>query len=329
MAHEIIALLAQYGLILVFLNVLVEQAGAPVPAVPTLVVAGALAANGQLPLVGVLGVALLACLISDLAWYWAGRRFGSGVMRTICRVSLSPDSCVKQSELHFQRWRGQVLLVAKFVPGLSTVAPPLVGALGLRPAAFLWLDGLGSLLWLGVAVGLGYVLAPEIDKVLAALGNAGTIALELVGSLLALYILAKWWQRRRLLVSLRMARITVDELAQAIEKEPLPVLVDVRSQAARMVDTRIIPGALLSDLGSIDLTLQGVPLEAELIIYCNCPNEASAAMAAKRLMEQGYRRVRPLLGGLDAWEAAGYTIHRLAPVDTDTLGGNLPTQNAA
>ncbi|MFC4765204.1 DedA family protein/thiosulfate sulfurtransferase GlpE [Dyella koreensis] len=329
MAHEIIALLAQYGLILVFLNVLVEQAGAPVPAVPTLVVAGALAANGQLPLVGVLGVALLACLISDLAWYWAGRRFGSGVMRTICRVSLSPDSCVKQSELRFQRWRGQVLLVAKFVPGLSTVAPPLVGALGLRTAAFLWLDGLGSLLWLGVAVGLGYVLAPEIDKVLVALGNAGTIALELVGSLLALYILAKWWQRRRLLVSLRMARITVDELAQAIEKEPLPVLVDVRSQAARVVDTRIIPGALLSDLGSIDLTLQGVPLDAELIIYCNCPNEASAAMAAKRLMEQGYRRVRPLLGGLDAWEAAGYTIHRLAPVDTDTLGGNLPTQNAA
>ncbi|WP_266168416.1 DedA family protein/thiosulfate sulfurtransferase GlpE [Dyella subtropica] len=329
MAHEIIALLAQYGLILVFLNVLVEQAGAPVPAVPTLVVAGALTSNGQLPLAGVLGVALLACLISDLAWYWAGRRFGSGVMRTICRVSLSPDSCVKQSELRFQRWRGQVLLVAKFVPGLSTVAPPLVGALGLRPMAFVVLDGLGSLLWLGVAVGLGYALAPEIDKVLDALGNAGTIALELVGSLLALYILAKWWQRHRLLVSLRMARITVDELAQAIEEEPLPVVIDVRSQAARLVDTRIIPGALLADISGIDRTVHDIPLDAELIIYCNCPNEASAAVAAKSLMQQGYRRVRPLLGGLDAWEAAGYTIHRLSSDQADALAESLPTQNAA
>jgi len=329
MAHEIIALLAQYGLILVFLNVLVEQAGVPVPAVPTLVVAGALSANGQLPLFGVLGVALVACLLSDLAWYWAGRRFGSGVMRTICRVSLSPDSCVKQSELRFQRWRGQVLLVAKFVPGLSTVAPPLVGSLGLRPAAFLLLDGLGSLLWLGVAVALGFVLAPEIDKVLVAIGNAGTIALEVVGSLLALYILAKWWQRHRLLMSLRMARITVDELKQAIEQEPLPIVVDVRSPAARIVDTRVIPGALLADLSGIDRVLHEVPLDAELIIYCNCPNEASAAVAAKNLKERGYRRVRPLLGGLDAWEAAGYTIHRLPAPEDDSFGGSMPTQHAA
>ena len=162
MAHDIILLMAQYGLLLVFLNVLVEQVGVPVPAVPTLMVAGALAANGKLPLVGVVAVALCACLLGDLLWYWAGRRFGGGVMRTICRISLSPDSCVKQSELRFQRWRGQVLLVAKFVPGLSTVAPPLVGAMGLRLPAFLWLDGLGSLLWVALAVALGQVFASQM-----------------------------------------------------------------------------------------------------------------------------------------------------------------------
>ena len=323
-------LLAEYGLLVVFLNVLVEQAGAPVPAVPTLVVAGALAANGRLPLVGLLAAALLACLLSDLAWYWAGRRFGAGVMRTICRVSLSPDSCVKQSELRFQRWRGRILLVAKFVPGLSTVAPPLVGALGLRPAAFLLLDGLGSLLWLGLAVGLGYLLAPQIDQVLAALSHAGTIALELAGVLLALYIALKWWQRHRLVVSLRMARIRVEDLQRAIEQAPpLPVVIDVRSQAARVVDSRIIPGALLADVSGIDRAVHEIPLDAELVIYCTCPNEASAAMAAKTLMEQGYRRVRPLLGGLDAWEQAGYPVHRLTPVGADALAGPLPTQHAA
>src|SRR5690348_7110658 len=311
MAHEIIALIAQYGLLLVFLNVLVEQAGVPVPAVPTLVVAGALAATDRLPVSGVVLAAVLACLVGDLAWYAAGRRFGSGVMRTICRISLSPDSCVKQSELRFQRWRGRVLLIAKFVPGLSTVAPPLVGAMGLRLPTFLLLDGLGSLLWAGLAVGLGYAFAAQIDVVLATLASAGTFAFELLLVLLALYIAVKWWQRRRLLLALRMARITVDELNQAIAGGRSPIVVDVRSQPARLLDSRVIPGALLADLDSVGRTLQDIPPDRELVIYCSCPNEVSAAKAAKLLMALGYRRVRPLLGGLDAWDSAGYAIERV------------------
>jgi len=317
MAHQIIALIAQYGLLLVFLNVLVEQAGVPVPALPTMIVAGALAANGKLALAGVVLAAVLACLLSDLLWYWAGRHFGAGVMRTICRISLSPDSCVKQSELRFQRWRGRILLIAKFVPGLSTVAPPLVGAMGLRISSFVLLDGLGSLLWAGLAVGLGYAFAAQIDVLLAALASAGTVAFELVLVLLALYIVAKWWQRRRLLVALRMARITVDELNQSIAEGQTPVVVDVRSQAARLLDTRVIPGALLADLDGVNQVLHDISPDRELVIYCSCPNEVSAAKAAKLLMAIGYRNVRPLLGGLDAWDAAGYTIDRLPAEPAD------------
>ncbi|OOG64060.1 sulfurtransferase [Rhodanobacter sp. B04] len=319
MAHHIIALIAQYGLLLVFFNVLVEQAGVPVPAVPTMVVAGALSASGKLPLAGIMSAVVLACLLSDLVWYWAGRRFGAGVMRTICRISLSPDSCVKQSELRFQRWRGRILLIAKFVPGLSTVAPPLVGAMGLRAGTFILLDGLGSLLWAGMAVGLGHAFAAQIDDLLADLASAGTVALELLLGLLVLYIAAKWWQRRRLLVALRMARITVDELSESIADGQNPVVVDVRSQAARLLDTRIIPGALLADLDGVDQALQDISRDRELVIYCSCPNEVSAAKAAKLLMAIGYRNVRPLLGGLDAWDAAGYAIERL-PSDTAANG---------
>ena len=129
MAHEIIALMAQYGVLLVFLNVLVTQLGAPLPAVPTLVVAGSLAAaGGPLALAGTMAAVVAGCLLGDSFWYVAGRRYGAGVMRLLCRMSLSPDSCVQRSELRFQRWRGQVLLVAKFVPGLSTVGSSLVGA---------------------------------------------------------------------------------------------------------------------------------------------------------------------------------------------------------
>ncbi|RDS79543.1 sulfurtransferase [Dyella monticola] len=312
MTHAIVALIAEYGLLLVFINVLVEQAGVPLPAVPTLVVAGALASVGKLPLAAVIAVALAACLISDFAWYWAGRQYGAVVMRTLCRISLSPDSCVKQSELRFQRWRGQILLIAKFVPGLSTIAPPLMGAMKLRPQVFVLLDGLGSLIWIGLVVGLGYAFSQQIDRVLFVLASAGTITVECLAALLIAYILVKWWQRKRLLLSLRLARITVDELHQLIEEGRAPILVDVRSQAARLVDGRIIPGALMADLRGIDQELNHVPIDQEVVIYCSCPNEVSAAKAAKGLLMQGYRKVRPLLGGLDAWADAGYAIDQVA-----------------
>jgi rhodanese-related sulfurtransferase len=199
------------------------------------------------------------------------------------------------------------------------VAPPLVGAMGLRLSSFILLDVLGSLLWAGVAVGLGYVFAAQIDDLLAAMASAGTVAFELMLAVLALYIAAKWWQRRRLLVALRMARITVDELNQSIADGQTPVVVDVRSQAARLLDTRIIPGALLADLDSVNQALHDIPSDRELVIYCSCPNEVSAAKAAKLLMAIGYRNVRPLLGGLDAWDAAGYTVDRL-PLDPIAAG---------
>ena len=311
MAHEIIALIAQYGVLLVFLNVLVTQLGAPVPAVPTLVVAGALAAGGQVPVVGVLLVTVVACLLSDTLWYAAGRRYGAGVMRLLCRISLSPDSCVQRSELQFQRWRGQVLLIAKFVPGLATVAPPLVGAMGLPLSRFAFFDGLGSLLWAAVAVGLGYAFAAQIDDLLAAIANAGTLALEVLLGLLALYVVARWWQRRHLLRTLRMARITVEELERALKSEPAPVVLDVRAQGSRLLDARVLPGALLLDDRGIDRSVHDIPFDRELVVYCNCPNEVSAARVAKILIAQGYRRVRPLLGGLEAWDAAGYPVDRL------------------
>ncbi|WP_114238802.1 VTT domain-containing protein [Dyella sp. C9] len=315
MSHHIIELIAQYGVLLVFLNVLVEQAGAPVPAVPTMLVAGALAAAGRLPLAVVVAVAVVACLVADFAWYAAGRYFGGGVMRTLCRISLSPDSCVKQSELRFQRWRGSILLLAKFVPGLSTVAPPLVGAMGLRAGPFALFDGLGSLLWVGVAVSLGYVFSSQIDHVLELLANAGSVALMLLGCLLAIYVIAKWWQRHRLIRTLRMARITVQELNDAMNQGRTLAIVDVRSDAVRTLDTRVIPGALLADVNSVDRITGEVPVDAEVVIYCSCPNEYSAALVAKALMSLGYKRVRPLLGGLDAWDAAGFPLNRLPLVE--------------
>ncbi len=318
MAHEIIALITEYGVLLVFLNVLLTQLGAPLPAVPTLVVAGTLAAGGQVAPAAAIGAAVAGAVLGDLAWFSAGRRYGAGVMRLLCRISLSPDSCVARSELQFQRWRGRVLLVAKFVPGLSTVSSSLVGAMGLRLPVFVLFDGLGSLWWAALAVGLGYLFAAQVDGLLAAIASAGTVAIELLAGLLALYVLLRWWRRRRLLRSLRMARISVDELYRKIADGNAPVVVDVRPAQTRQLDTRVVPGALLVDDGSLEQVLRGVPLDRELVVYCNCPNEVSAARAAKLLMARGYRQVRPLQGGLEAWDAAGYGVQHLPPADAAT-----------
>ena len=312
MAHEIIALITRHGLLVVFLSVLVAKAGVPLPAVPTLVVAGALAASRQLPIDGILLVALAACLLDDLLWYSAGRRFGGSLLRRMCRISLSPDSCVRHATRHFERWQGKVLLISKFLPGVSTMAAPLLGAMGLPVLVFVLLDAMGSLLWAGTAVGLGYLFATQIDSVLLALVDAGKTAARLGLGLLALYVLAKWWWRRRLLLALRMPRITVDELMLSLAGKQPPLVIDVRSRTSRRLDPRIVSGALLVDLDGIERSLHGLALDSKVVTYCDCPNEATSALAAKTLMKLGYRSVRPLQGGLDAWVAAGYPVERLS-----------------
>ncbi len=304
MAHEIIALISHYGLLVVFLSVLVDQLGLPVPGLAVLVVAGALAVTGQMSLPAIFAVALVACLLADFAWYGAGRYLGARVLRMLCRISLSPDSCVNRSELSFERWRGKILLVAKFVPGLSMVAPPLAGAMGLRSRVFLLFDGLGSLLWVGVWVGLGYVFAAQIDQLLTSLTSAGKVAIDLVLGVLAVFIFIKWWHRRRLLIELRMPRITVAQLKQSM-------IVDVRSAVSRRLDPWIVDGALLADPAHIEQALAGTPLDRPLVIYCSCPNEATSARAAKRLIAHGYRDVQPLRGGLAEWKKAERPVERL------------------
>jgi len=306
-------LITQYGLALVFANVLLEQVGLPIPAVPTLVVAGALAAEGKLSAWAIFGLAFVACVIGDALWYLAGRRWGRRVMKLLCRVSLSPDSCVRQTEVRFDRWGGLTLVLSKFIPGLSAIAPPLAGAMRLAWPSFLLLNGLGVAIWAGLAIGAGMVFHAQISDLILRLEDLGILAIEIIGALLAGYIALKWWERRRFYKMLRIARIGVGELRALMEGEKRPVVVDVRSPGARDLDRRFIPGALAMDIAEVDGRLDELPADREIVFYCTCPNEASAAQVAKKLIGLGYTRVRPLHGGLDAWIAAGFDVeHRAA-----------------
>jgi len=304
-------LITEYGLALVFANVLLEQIGLPIPAVPALVVAGALAAEGELSPLAVFGVAFVACMIGDAVWYLAGRRYGRRVMKFLCRVSLSPDSCVRQTEFRFERWGKLTLVLSKFIPGLSTIAPPLAGAMRLGWPSFLLLNGLGVVIWAGAAIAAGMAFHTEINEFIVGLEGLGALAAEAIGVLLGGYIALKWWERRRFYKMLRIARIGVDELRALMDEGRHPVIVDVRSPISRGLDPRFIPGALAMDAAEVDRRLAELPADREIVFYCTCPNEASAAQVAKKLIGLGYTKVRPLHGGLDAWIAAGYEVeHR-------------------
>jgi membrane protein DedA with SNARE-associated domain/rhodanese-related sulfurtransferase len=319
MTHDLVSLLSQSGLAMVFANVLLEQIGFPVPALPTLVVAGALATEGKLSMPLLFAVALVACSLADSAWYIAGRRFGNRVMKMLCRISLTPDSCVSETQVRFERWGVTALVIAKFVPGLATIAPPLAGATRIGWPRFLFFSSLGAALWIGAGLGGGILLGPHMEWLLTRLDDAGSTAVVVVAALFAAYIAFKWWERHRFFAMLRMTRISVDELYRLIDAGAKPLIVDVRSQTARALEPRRIPGALHVPLHAVDHQVKDLPRDREIILYCTCPNEASAAQVAKILMNSGFTKVRPLHGGLEAWIAAGYEVETLPAADPTVM----------
>ena len=314
-----VGLITQYGLALVFANVLIQQLGLPIPALPMLIVAGALAADGKISALALFAVAFIACAISDATWYTVGRLFGRRVMKLLCRISLSPESCVRQSEYLFHRWGNLTFVLAKFVPGLLMISPAMAGTMRLSGWSFAFLDGLGAAIWAGVAIGSGMLFQHEISQLIGHLQELGGIAIAVIGVLLGGYVASRRWQRRRFYNRLRMARITVDELHRLIAEGQQPLIVDLRTSLVRDQDSRFIPNALVMDFAEVDQWLDQVPTGRELIFYCTCPNEAGAARVARKLMDLGYRHVRPLLGGLDAWIAAGCEVENRSVTSVGAL----------
>ena len=222
MEQLLVSLSNGWGVGFVVVNVLLDQIGLPVPAAPTLVVAGAIAADNRLFGLELFVGASLACLIPDFGWYLAGRVYGSRVMKMLCRISLNPDSCVSQTQLRFERWGPGAIIFAKFVPGLAIIAPPLAGATGMAWPRFLILSSLSAVLWVGLILAAGALLRPQIQLLMPHVQHVASVAGTLIAVVLAVYIAWKWWQRRRFFRALRMARISVAELYALIEAGAAP-----------------------------------------------------------------------------------------------------------
>lgn len=283
------------------LNTFLHELGVPIPMTPTALVAGARAASGVIDPIVLIVMIIIGMLIANSAWFAAGRRYGGAVLKLLCRVSLSPDTCVARTEGSFNRWGWSSLVIGRFVPGVTLVAPPLAGALGMSWTKFLILTTVGSALFGAVVVGAGMLLHEQIETVVRQLALLGWNALIVVVALVAIYVGWRWWKRRRALRELAMPRIDVDELrALMATGEPIE-LIDVRGRQTQQVDQRRIPGATVMHLDDIEAGRFAAPRDRQIVVYCACPNEASAAKAVSLLHARGYLRARPLLGGLDAW----------------------------
>lgn len=297
-------LIQQYGLLIVFANVFLEQIGLPVPAYPTLLVTGALLSQGNYSAGMLLLTAVMAALVADLFWYFSGRTYGRRVMTKLCRISLSPDSCVRQTESIYLRLGPPALLFCKFIPGFSSISSALAGTIGTKSITFIIFDSLGAALWAGSAIFLGSLFSSAIDELLNVLMQMGKWGSILIVLGLTAFIASKWWQRYRFMKSLRMAKISVAELDQMLKDGLTPAIIDVRP--IHLQADGIIPGAITMSADTVDTVLIDAPLDGEIILYCACPNEVTSAKVAKLLMNKGYRRVRPLTGGIDAWINAGH-----------------------
>ncbi len=269
MNEEAIQFLIQHGYALLFGWVLVEQIGLPIPAIPLLLAAGALAGSGKMNFTLAMALVIIAVLAADMFWYYLGRYRGSRILKLLCRISLEPDACVRRTEDVFVRHGALSLLIAKFVPGLNTAAPALAGIFRMPVLRFMVFDGLGAFFWVATFTGLGYLFSDQLEQIAAYLLRWGSsLVIVLVGSLAA-YVLWKYVQRKRFLHRLRIARISPKELMAKLGAGNEVMIVDLRQPLDVEAHPYVIPGALRMAVEELEKRHQEIPRDRDIVLYCS------------------------------------------------------------
>jgi membrane protein DedA with SNARE-associated domain/rhodanese-related sulfurtransferase len=307
----------------VFLTVLAEQIGLPIPAIPVLLAAGAVVGEGQAHFAVLTGLSVAACLLGDMLWFELGRHRGRQALSLLCLISLEPDACVRRTENFFIAHGIRALILAKFIPGLSTLAPALAGLFKISIGRFFLFNGAGALLWSLSFLLLGYVFSDQIQYVAERAMQFGTTAGTMLAVSLGGYLLYKYLYRQKLLRELRMARISPAELKQLMDNGHQSVVVDLRDILDHMADPYTIPGALRISPEELEQRHQEIPRDREVILFCACPNEATAAKMALMLKRRGISRVRPLSGGIDAWRELDYPLEKVVSKEVDVVAAEI------
>jgi membrane protein DedA with SNARE-associated domain/rhodanese-related sulfurtransferase len=298
---------------ILFLWVLVEQLGVPVPSIPLMLTAGTLSATHRVSAFSALLAVVSACLISDSAWYGLGRRYGARVVRVLCKLSLEASTCVSKTEGYFTRRGAETLLFAKFVPGLSTVSAPIAGQTGMPYGRFLLYDLSGTLLWSVSFVFAGRFFGDIAKRSQAFFGFLSHFAAAVFILMVVGFFLWRVIKQRRFLNHVRELRIEPAEVKEMIDQAILnaaehPYIVDLRHPLDYLPDPRVLPGAVRIGPSEIARLAARIPRDRDIILYCTCPSEETSAKVAMQLHRLGITRVRPLRGGFDGWKQAGYPL---------------------
>ena len=306
-------ILLTYGYLLLFSWILIEQFGIPLPATPILLASGALSAEGQLSFSLAMLAGVAAAVGADTAWFLIGRKYGHHVLRLLCKLSLEPTVCVRRTQNSFGRRRAITIMIAKFVPGLATLAPPVAGQNGMAFGSFLLFDAIGAAAWLGALLAAGRFFGDLLRHDPGLLNWVGRFsgALLILGTL-GLFV-ARLVRRRIILKKLAAARLEPEELKNWIDSNEPVYVVDLRDPKELLAEPFTLPGALHFAPDDLAARHLEIPRDRDVVLYCSCPSEATAAKTALTLFRLGIERVRPLRGGYDEWKRLGFPLDSVAP----------------
>jgi membrane protein DedA with SNARE-associated domain/rhodanese-related sulfurtransferase len=295
-----------------FLAALLERIGLPLLVTPIVVAAGAVAGLGDMSLAAIVAITVVASELGDWLWYELGRSRGTSVLRILCKISLEPDSCVRKAEDAFGRHTLGALVSSKFVFGVGRLAAPVAGLSGMSRRRFLVLNAIGSFLWAACFALVGYIPARKLPIDILLEEVLGWLLLAVVGAVV-IHVIWKYVQRERFIRSLRVSRITVDEVKAALDRGERPFIVDLRHMLEFVVDPRTVPTAVRISPDELPSRNAEIPRDRDIVLYCTCPSEATSAKVAMDLKKIGIIKVRPLQGGLKAWQDQGYPLDNFFP----------------
>lgn len=308
-----LSIFVKYAYLILFLWVLVEQLGIPIPSIPLLLTVGTLSATHKTSASVALVCVLAACMLSDSMWYLLGRRYGNRVLKLLCRFSLEASTCVSKTENYFVRRGPVTLLFAKFVPGLSTVAAPIAGQTGMPFDRFIMWDLAGSIVWAETYILAGRFFGDIAQKSAVFFHLLGHFAGAVFILMVIGFLVYRLVKQRRFIASVKKMRLEPEELMAMIDEashagQVAPFIVDLRHPLDYLPDPRVLPGAVRVGPAELALHSDRIPRDRDVILYCTCPSEETSAKVAMQLHKMGINRVRPLRGGFDGWKLAGFPL---------------------
>ncbi len=298
--------LTEYGYLLLFALIFLDQLGFPLPSIPIVLAAGALAGAGEMNFTLVVLITVLASVPADFAWYYLGRIRGGKVLNLLCTISLEPDYCVHRTEASFERFGAYSLALAKFVPGLTTIAPPMAGLTGMSTSRFLVLNTLGATIWALFFAWIGFLFSDQLVDIARRFAELGGLAVITLIALFSAFLAVKFWQRQLFLRTLRMRQLHPREVHDKLNSGENVYVIDLRHRYDFNALPHKVPGALRVPMEDIEKHHETIPRDRDIVVYCSCPNEESSARVAAKLKRKGIQRVFPMTGGMESWISEGF-----------------------